>query len=238
MITHNYHPMLMSLTTDQRMKAHMHEHVETHQGTMYKASADEVRKQLQAMVKDAEETLADKTDEVFIQIKRDYRTVLGGEDVPQGEVIPRVQRLVRKEIKKTIEGVERMMNIVLGHEVEDLPDPIEDEDERDAKSEPEDDADADFMRGDKEELTAARSNNVKPEPTDAAPSMVQPSAAVTNEIDAMLDPTPTGMKEEMEEPEAMDVTDPDVESDAAEGSASGDASSDGDGASSEGDDLK
>ncbi|KAL8853712.1 MAG: hypothetical protein Q9221_001523 [Calogaya cf. arnoldii] len=202
----------------KRMKAHMHEHVETHQGTMFKASADEVRKQLQAMVKDAEETLADKTDEVFIQIKRDYRTVLGGEDVPQGEVIPRVQRLVRKEIKKTIEGVERMMNIVLGHEVEDLPDPIEDEDERDAKIEPEDDADADFMRGDKEELTAARSNNVKSEPTDAAPSMVQPSAAVTNEIDAMLDPTPTGMKEEMEEPEAMDVTDPDVESDAAEGS--------------------
>ncbi|KAL8652063.1 MAG: hypothetical protein Q9226_004426 [Calogaya cf. arnoldii] len=222
----------------KRMKAHMHEHVATHQNTMFKASADEVRNQLKAMVKDAEETLADKTDKVFIQIKRDYRTVLGGEDIPQGEVIPRVQRLVRKEIKKTIEGAERMMNVVLGHEVEDLPDPVEDEDEQDAKSEPEDDVDAHTMRGEKNVSPASASDDIKPEPTDAASSILSPSAAVTSEIDTMLDPTPLGVKEEMEEPEAMDVTDPDVKSDAAEASASEDDSSDGDGASSEGDDLK
>lgn len=65
--------------------------------------------QLKDMVSSVEETLADKTDEVFMQIKRDYRAVLGGGDAPQGEVLPRVQRLVRKNIKKTIEGAERMM---------------------------------------------------------------------------------------------------------------------------------
>ena len=83
------------------------------------------------MVKEAEESTADKTDEVFVQIARDYRSVLGGQDPKQqqqGEVLPRVQRLVRKEIRKLIGGVERRMKRAIGIEVED-------EDEEEVESE-------------------------------------------------------------------------------------------------------
>ena len=65
-------------------------------------------------------TLEDKIDEAVIQIKRDYRSVLGGGDVFQGgEVLPRVQRQVRKDIKHTIEGVETMIRKVVGLELEE-----------------------------------------------------------------------------------------------------------------------
>ncbi|KAL8820149.1 MAG: hypothetical protein Q9223_001566 [Gallowayella weberi] len=122
----------------KRMKAYMKDHVETNRHTMFQESAQEVKRQLQATVKDIEETLADKMDEVFIQIKRDYRAVLGDGDVPEGEVLPRVQRLIRKDIKRTIDGVERMMRIAVGLEVEDIADTVKAEDEI-TKSDSEDD---------------------------------------------------------------------------------------------------
>lgn len=107
----------------KRMKALMAEHVEQKRQTMFQESADEVRRQLEDMVHDVGERLADKTDEVFIQIKRDYRAVLGGGNVTQGEVLPRVQRQVRKETKKTIDGVEKMMKKVMGLEMDESADP-------------------------------------------------------------------------------------------------------------------
>lgn len=113
----------------KRMKAYMTDHVEQARQTMFHESANEVKRQLGALVHDMEETLADKTDEVFIQIKRDYRSVLGGGEAFQGEVIPRVQRQVRKEVKRTIDGVERMMKKVVGLEVEESPDIKEDTDD-------------------------------------------------------------------------------------------------------------
>lgn len=149
----------------------MSSHVEGQRDAMFKASADEVRKQLEDMVSSVEETLADKTDEVFMQIKRDYRAVLGGEDVPQGEVLPRVQRLVRKETKKTIDGVERLMKIAVGLEVEDLPDDVKDEDEV-METDHEDEDAADSVRGEKKELQASTPGNIKQEAVDAAPPMI------------------------------------------------------------------
>ena len=104
-----------------RMKAHMNSHVADHRHVMFQESADEVKRQLASLVTDVENTMGDKTDEVFIQIKRDYRSVLGGGEVPQGgEVLPRVERQVRKEIKRTIVGVEGMMRKVVGLEVEEI----------------------------------------------------------------------------------------------------------------------
>lgn len=213
----------------------MNDHVQAQQDTMFKASADEVRNQLKDMVSSVEETLADKTDEVFIQIKRDYRAVLGGEDVPQGEVIPRVQRLVRKEIKKTIDGVERMMKIAVGLEVEDLPDAVKDEDEP-MKSDQEDDDAADNVRVEKKGMPASTSSNIKREAADATLAMLQPSASITSEIDGTLDPAHTGVKHETEEPWSMDTSDHSTGSDAANDSAAGE--DDGDGASSDVDDVE
>ncbi|KAL9025304.1 MAG: hypothetical protein Q9196_005847, partial [Gyalolechia fulgens] len=101
-----------------RMKAYMSNHVEQERHTMFQKSADEVKRQLAALVYDVGEQLADKADEVFIQIKRDYRSVFGGGQVSQGDVLPRIQRMVRRDIKRTIDGVERMMRKVVGLEVD------------------------------------------------------------------------------------------------------------------------
>lgn len=203
----------------------MSSHVEGQRDAMFKASADEVRNQLEDMVSSVEETLADKTDEVFMQIKRDYRAVLGGEDVPQGEVLPRVQRLVRKETKKTIDGVERLMKIAVGLEVEDLPDDVKDEDEV-MESDHEDEDAADNVRGEKKELPASTPGNIKHEVADAAPPMIQPSTSITSEIDDHLQSGHTGVKHEKEEPQFMDVIDRDSGSDSADGSTAGEDDSD------------
>ena len=132
----------------KRMKSYMAEHVEQSRHTMFQDSANEVKRQLATLAHDVEETLADKTDEVFIQIKRDYRSVLGGGEVSQGEVLPRVQRQVRREIKRTIDGVERMMKKVVGLEAEDGSDP--EEENKDAVSEVESDNEAKAKESDAE----------------------------------------------------------------------------------------
>lgn len=47
------------------MKAYMIDHVEQRPQTMFQESAEEVKRQLEAMVRHMEERLVDKTDEIF-----------------------------------------------------------------------------------------------------------------------------------------------------------------------------
>ncbi|KAL8998150.1 MAG: hypothetical protein Q9188_006160 [Gyalolechia gomerana] len=164
----------------KRMKAYMDDHVEHARYTMFQKSADEVKRQLAVLVHDVEETMADRTDEVFMQVKRDYRSVLGGGEVSQGEVLPRIQRVVRRDIKRTIDGVERMMKKVVGLEVDDSSDDEnkaegymsdEEEDIKPSKSEEED-----SKAGIKAEedahpsSTLEPSNPIKDEPRDSVAS--------------------------------------------------------------------
>ena len=89
------------------MKNALNGHVDRERFTMFQESADNVRHRLDAMIETVQETMSVKTDEVFTQIKRDYRSVLGGNDPSQaGQVLPREQRLVRKEVMKIVRGVE------------------------------------------------------------------------------------------------------------------------------------
>ena len=102
-----------------RMKGRMNSHVAHHRLTMFQESADEVRRQLQLLVSEAEEMLSEKIDEVFFQVKRDYRAVLGGGDQPkEGEILPKLQRQARKETMRSIESAEKMMRRVVGLEVD------------------------------------------------------------------------------------------------------------------------
>ncbi|KAL8800856.1 MAG: hypothetical protein Q9182_004876 [Xanthomendoza sp. 2 TL-2023] len=172
----------------KRMKVYMKDYVETNRHTMFQESAQEVKRQLQAMVKDIEETLADKMDEVFIQIKRDYRAVLGAGDVPEGEVLPRVQRLVRKDIKRTIDGVERMMRIIVGLEVEDLADAVEPVDEiSKSDSSADDDEDDQAMNGKAADLPA--SADIKREAGADASSKLQRSDSTISDTNEVSVPT-------------------------------------------------
>ena len=94
----------------------MTQHVDQERYSMFQCSADEVRKRLIAMVREIEEVLNNKADEVYVAMSRDYRSVLGGNDVPHGEMPPKWQRLMRKDVMAVIEGVEKVFNKVLGLE--------------------------------------------------------------------------------------------------------------------------
>ncbi|KAL8724724.1 MAG: hypothetical protein Q9166_007785 [cf. Caloplaca sp. 2 TL-2023] len=198
----------------KRMKAYMIDHVEQNRDTMFRASADQVRRLLKDLVKDVEEQIADKTDEVFIQIKRDYRSVLGGGEVSQGEVLPRVQRQVRKEIKKTIDGVERMMKIVIGLEVDDPAD-VDQVQKEGAKSEDEDDDGDKVMKSEGEDMPASGSiDDVKQEAANPGPPWLQPSDTLvdTDEKDVRSRSTehldPEKPSSQPEEGLSMDVSNP------------------------------
>jgi len=47
-------------------------------------------------------------------MRRDYRSVLGGGDLPQGEILPKAERLMRKAIMDKIDKVEKIFRRVAG----------------------------------------------------------------------------------------------------------------------------
>lgn len=102
------------------MKAAMNAHVDQERHVMFQESADEVQKRLKKLVQGVEETMSNRVDEVFIAMRRDYRSVLGGEEVAQGQVLPKAQRLMRKEVLRIIETVESLFQKVVDGEVEKM----------------------------------------------------------------------------------------------------------------------
>ena len=95
----------------------MNTHVAQERHVMFQQSAENVRNKLVDLVREVEELMKDKADEVFINIKRDYRVALGGHDVQRdGEMLPRTQRAVRKEIKHILDGAEEAFMIAVGLE--------------------------------------------------------------------------------------------------------------------------
>ncbi len=91
----------------------MNAHVDQERHVMFQQSADEARRRLLEMAHEARERMSDRVDEVFVAMRRDYRAVLGGGET-KGEVLPKAQRLLRKEIMTTLEGVEKLFKRVLG----------------------------------------------------------------------------------------------------------------------------
>ena len=103
-----------------RMKALMNTHVAQERHVMFQQSAENVRNKLLDLVRETEELMKDKADEAFISIKRDYRIGLGGHDVQRdGELLPRTQRAVRKEIKRILDGAEEAFMNAVGLEREE-----------------------------------------------------------------------------------------------------------------------
>lgn len=101
------------------MKAALNGHVEQQRHVMFQRSADEVRNLLLKMVKNLQEILDEKADEVFLAMRRDYRSVLGGNDLPQGEILPKAERLMRKAIMDKIDKVEKIFRRVAGLEADE-----------------------------------------------------------------------------------------------------------------------
>lgn len=158
------------------MKAALNGHVDTVRHEMFSDSCDAVRAKLKAMLRQVEELMANKADELFVSISRDYRSVFGGSDAPQGGMMPRVQRIMRKEVNAVIDRAEKIFKRAAGIEVED--------DEDDVKnSNPDAEQGGDLPEGAKtEDREASPSNvgdrhNVKMEGNEVA-SITDASAAI------------------------------------------------------------
>ena len=108
----------------------MHEHVDQVRHTMFSESTEEVRNRLKIMLRQIEELMANKADEVFMQMSRDYRSVLGGGDVVHESMMPKWQRGMRKDVKAVIDNAEKIFKRIAGVDVE------EDEVEEDAEVPP------------------------------------------------------------------------------------------------------
>lgn len=91
----------------------MNTHVDHERRVMFGESAEAAQKRLEALVKQVEAMMSERVMEVFVAMRRDYRSVLGGAEETQGELLPKAQRLMRKEVIRILADVERMFTDVL-----------------------------------------------------------------------------------------------------------------------------
>ena len=101
------------------MKIAMESEIGIQRESMYNKSTENVRKQLNAMLRNIEEEMSNRADEVFVTMRRDYRSILGVEEVPQGEVMPKWAKDMRRDVMKVITGVEEHFTRL--DDTEDLP---------------------------------------------------------------------------------------------------------------------
>lgn len=119
-----------------RMKHHMTSHVDTQRTAMFHRSTQEVKGRLVTMCRSVEERMANKADEVWSAMNRDYTQVVSGKQLPQGQQMPKWERLLRGEI---------------GQIIEDRAKAIENEKENEAKDEAKDDVNAHDVKPDAKE---------------------------------------------------------------------------------------
>ena len=105
-----------------RMKGHMDRHVERVKQSMFDESSEGVKDLLTAMLKEAKKSLMDKTDEIFMALKRDYTGVVVGQDEgDQAQLLPREQRALRKAVLDIVDGAELAFKRAVGLEPEEEP---------------------------------------------------------------------------------------------------------------------
>ena len=104
-------PLLQALT---RRQAGMIRHIAAERMTMFQQSTDEVRSRLSQAVRSVEESMLNRADEVFVAMSRDYRSVLGGRDVSQGDIMPKWQRIMQKDVMSIIESAETIFKKAAG----------------------------------------------------------------------------------------------------------------------------
>ncbi|TVY91113.1 Nuclear GTPase SLIP-GC [Lachnellula willkommii] len=86
-----------------RMKAHMTSHVDDNRTAMFTQSTEEVKDRLITMCRSVEERMANKADEVWSAMNRDYTQVISGTQLPEGQRMPKWERQLRGEVTKIIE---------------------------------------------------------------------------------------------------------------------------------------
>lgn len=99
-----------------RMKALMTRWIHEAQLEMFHDSTSTVGKQLKKLLKDIEETMLAKADDVFLSVKRDYSSVVVGKSGNAAQGLPRAQRHMRQAVLHTVEGTEINFKRLVGLE--------------------------------------------------------------------------------------------------------------------------
>jgi hypothetical protein len=84
------------------MKAAMVAHVEQARWTMFRDSADTVKRAFEEMVKAVEDKMLSKTKEILSFVKRDYMSALGGSVLASSRALPSGHRVARDDVFQKI----------------------------------------------------------------------------------------------------------------------------------------
>jgi hypothetical protein len=114
-----------------RMKAMMSRHVEGTRHQMFSDSTNAVQKLLRKLIKDIEDFLLEKADQVFISVKRDYESAVLGRQAPTHQ-LPREQRQIRADVNNIVEDTELIFKKAVGLEPETPEQVVEDPEEKNA----------------------------------------------------------------------------------------------------------
>ncbi|KAL8823785.1 MAG: hypothetical protein Q9191_005549 [Dirinaria sp. TL-2023a] len=171
----------------RRMKSAMSGHVSNERHTMFQRSVDEVGQSLTRLGQEVEHTMNEKADEVFILIRRDYRSVLGDGDVSHGQLLPKAQRLLRKEVLRIIGDVETLFSKIASGTFQEGDDDVDTALARKDQSRggSEDSSDDELMGlPNTNDRATTRDPHVKPEPASPSPgtpgSEFQPANSTMN----------------------------------------------------------
>ncbi|KAL8765481.1 MAG: hypothetical protein Q9209_007452 [Squamulea sp. 1 TL-2023] len=105
-----------------RMKDAMYNHVNTQRFSMFQDSVDRVQSELLAMLCTQEKLLEEKIEQASVAIRRDYLSILGGDELAEGQILPRSQRVVREEVMNILDEVENIFRKVAGLPVQSQED--------------------------------------------------------------------------------------------------------------------
>nr|OQO23405.1 hypothetical protein B0A51_11937 [Rachicladosporium sp. CCFEE 5018] len=102
-----------------RMKLHMANHVATHEATMFRAASDTVKEQLTGMCEAVKASMAERADQVYISMNRDYMTLVGV-DVDKARVMPYEEHAVRRAVDEAVAKADEKYSTVVDCDEEDL----------------------------------------------------------------------------------------------------------------------
>ncbi|KAG9685146.1 hypothetical protein KCU95_g14552, partial [Aureobasidium melanogenum] len=105
-----------------RMKTHMTNHVTAQKDTMFQRATQVVRNMITDLIKDVEEHMANRTDQVFVGMRRDYLQVLSNVRV-NDVMMPKWERSLRGTVEDVIHQSEEGFEAILeGRDVAVLDD--------------------------------------------------------------------------------------------------------------------
>lgn len=109
------------------MKGHMFSEITANKDFMFRTATQIVQEKLSKMCKVVEEQMTDKIDAVFVSMQRDYIQVLGNNPNGAGQLLPKWERSMRRNVEEVIVKSEQAFKEVIdegvGHQADAIATP-------------------------------------------------------------------------------------------------------------------